>query len=417
MTDSLFRQEALDAQKNKMMGSVSLYCPPWRWLVISLVAIMTMVVVSFLVFGSYTKRETANGQLLPSQGVYNVSAPVTGTVTKMLVKEGSQVTRGMPLLEISSELSTSLGQTRKVVYNQLLLQRTQLQAELAGAKTINEETLRGLNSQLGSLNSQQRLIKLQQVKRQQQLTLAKRQLEKLRTMRQQGFASNQQVDEQDNNVLEASARLQDTDRQAMDLEQRIFSIKQQLREQPLNSLSQQRDITRRLADIEQSIAENESRRAIIVTAAQSGKVGTLLSKLGQVVNTGQPLLYILPEGNQLQARIMVGSRSIGFINPGQKVVLRYEAYPYQKFGVQHGTVAEVSTATLSPQEVMSITGDNNVQEKLYQVTVNLDKQDISLYGKNVPLRSGIRLEADFLIEKRNIIEWVFEPLYALGHRL
>lgn len=143
----------------------------------------------------------------------------------------------------------------------------------------------------------------------------------------------------------------------------------------------------------------------------------MLAKTGQVVNTGQPLLYLLPENSTLQAKLMVSSRAIGFINPGQEVILRYEAYPYQKFGVQRGKVAEVSTATLSPQEVMSLTGNNNVQEKLYQVTVNLDRQDISLYGKTEPLRSGIKLEADFLIEKRRIIEWAFEPLYALGKRL
>jgi len=203
----------------------------------------------------------------------------------------------------------------------------------------------------------------------------------------------------------------------MELEQRIFSLKQQLREQPLNTLNQQREIERKLADVEQSLAENESHRAIIIPATSAGVVGTMLAKTGQVVNTGQPLLYLLPENSTLQAKLMVSSRAIGFINPGQEVILRYEAYPYQKFGVQRGKVAEVSTATLSPQEVMSLTGNNNVQEKLYQVTVNLDRQDISLYGKTEPLRSGIKLEADFLIEKRRIIEWAFEPLYALGKRL
>ncbi|MEA1062452.1 HlyD family secretion protein [Erwinia sp. HR93] len=417
MTDSLFRQEALDAQKNKMMGSVSLYCPPYRWLVILLVSFFTILIMGFLFFGHYTKRETASGQLLPKDGVYNVTAPSTGTVTRMLVKEGSKVEKGMPLLEISSEISTSMGQTREFVRSQLIMQQARLKAQLEGVQELAQETSHGLKNQLTTLDSQVGLLKQQQSQRRQQLTLAQRQLEKLTAMRNEGFASNHQIDEQTSNVLESNARLQEVNRQSMELEQRIFSLKQQLREQPLNTLNQQREIERKLADVEQSLAENESHRAIIIPATSAGVVGTMLAKTGQVVNTGQPLLYLLPENSTLQAKLMVSSRAIGFINPGQEVILRYEAYPYQKFGVQRGKVAEVSTATLSPQEVMSLTGNNNVQEKLYQVTVNLDRQDISLYGKTEPLRSGIKLEADFLIEKRRIIEWAFEPLYALGKRL
>lgn len=417
MTDSLFRQEAIDAQKNKMMGSVSLYCPPYRWLVISIVIVITLVTILFVCFGSYTKKETAPGQLLPKDGIYNVSAPISGTVTKLLVEENSIVHKGQPLLEISSEISTEMGQTREFVRSQLHIQRQRLQEQLDGVEKLNQETLFGLTNQLSALKSQATLLKLQLNQRRQQRDLAKHQLDKLQTMRQQGFASNQQVDEQTSTMLEAGARQQETDRQAMDIEQRIYSIKQQLREQPLNTANQQREIERKLSDIEQSLAENESRRAIILTAANDGIVGSVITKAGQVVNTGQPMLYLLPSNSELQAKIMVSSRSIGFINPGQKVSLRYEAYPYQKFGIQYGTVADVSKATLSPQEVMSLMGDNNTQEKLYQVTVNLKNQDISLYGKKVVLRSGIKLEADFLVEKRRIIEWAFEPLYALGHRL
>ncbi|MFB9085104.1 hypothetical protein ACFFW8_03460 [Erwinia tracheiphila] len=59
-----------------------------------------------------------------------------------------------------------------------------------------------------------------------------------------------------------------------------------------------------------------------------------------------------------------------FIKPGQRVVLRYEAYPSQKkFGPQFGTVVGVSRVSLSPQEVSHLTGDMQVQESFYQVRV------------------------------------------------
>lgn len=417
MTQSLFRQEALDANNNKVMGTVSLYSPPYRWLVISLASCLVTLIVLFIVFGSYTKKETATGNLLPSKGIYNITAPVAGTITDMQVEKGSEVEQNSVLMTISSELSTAMGQTRQFVHDQLTLQNERLQSERESEHRMHAETMSGLKKQLGSLESQIGLLKKQQVKRQQQLNLASNQLHKLQQMRSQGFASNQQVEEQQNTVLEVGARLQDADRLVMDLEQKIIALRQQLRELPLALSKRQNEIDRSQADVDRALAENESHRAVYIKATETGTIGATLVKQGQVVASGQPLLYILPQGSRLQARIMVSSRAIGFINPGQQVMLRYEAYPYQKFGVQRGRVVEVSTAALSPQEVMTITGDPNVHERLYQVVVELDKQSINLYGKDVALRSGIKLEADFLIEKRRIIEWVFEPLYALGHRL
>ncbi|WP_244098022.1 hypothetical protein [Burkholderia ambifaria] len=86
MTTSLFRQEALDATRHKLMGTVSLYSPPWRWLMIGVATALTLVVVAFFVFGSYTKRERVTGQLLPATGLLTVAPPLTGTVVATRVR-------------------------------------------------------------------------------------------------------------------------------------------------------------------------------------------------------------------------------------------------------------------------------------------------------------------------------------------
>ncbi|VTP67237.1 NHLM bacteriocin system secretion protein [Serratia rubidaea] len=258
MTQSLFRQEALDANNNKVMGTVSLYSPPYRWLVISLASCLVTLIVLFIVFGSYTKKETATGNLLPSKGIYNITAPVAGTITDMQVEKGSEVEQNSVLMTISSELSTAMGQTRQFVHDQLTLQNERLQSERESEHRMHAETMSGLKKQLGSLESQIGLLKKQQVKRQQQLNLASNQLHKLQQMRSQGFASNQQVDEQQNTVLEVGARLQDADRLVMDLEQKIIALRQQLRELPLALSKRQNEIDRSQADVDRALAENES---------------------------------------------------------------------------------------------------------------------------------------------------------------
>ncbi|AOK57224.1 anibiotic ABC transporter [Burkholderia stagnalis] len=416
MTDSLFRQEALDATRHKLMGTVSLYSPPWRWLMIAVATATTLAVVAFLVFGTYTKRERVAGQLLPAKGLLTVAPPLMGTVTDTRVREGQIVAAGAELMAVSAEVATELGSTRERVGEQLRLQRARLEADLASQSQLRDEANRGLRARAAALNDQLAQIALQKTQRARQIELAQRQLGKLQSMREQGYASNSQVEQQEAALLDAQARLQDLARQRLDVEQQLDLLRQQLRELPLNTRNQQNDIERKLADVDQSIAENEARRAVILRAPQASVVAALLAKPGQVVNAGQSVVSLLPQGAQLEAQLMVPSRAIGFVRPGARVVLRYQAYPFQKFGQQFGRVAEVSRTALSPQEVANLTGQTNVPEQLYRVVVALDRQDIDAYGKREALRPGMALEADVLIDKRRLIEWVLEPLYALGRR-
>lgn len=417
MSEPLFRQEVLDANKSKSIGTVAIYCPPWRWLIIALVAVVTLSIALFFIFGSYTKRETAVGQLLPAAGILNVVPPVTGTVISLPAIEGNIVEKGAALMEVSSEVSTIMGATRERVAEQLQMQRERLTRDLAGLAELNREAIQGLQQRITLLEAQLKQLDIQRKQRARQAELARRQLDKIRQMLAEGFASNSQLEQQEATLLETDGRLQDILRQRIDLQQQLVQTRQQLREQPLNNRNQQHEIERRLSEIEQSLAENESRRSIVLRAAQKSVVGAVLAQRGQMVAAGQSVVSLLPVGENLRARMMVSSRAIGFIQPGQRVVLRYQAYPYQKFGQQYGKVIEVSRTALSPQEVATLTGNNNVQEQLYRVVVALDKQDIQAYGKTEQLRPGMALEADFLIDNRRLIEWVLEPLYALGRRL
>ena len=134
------------------------------------------------------------------------------------------------------------------------------------------------------------------------------------------------------------------------------------------------------------------------------------------MQAGQPLLSLLPGNGTLEAELLVPSRAIGFIEPGDKVLLRYQAYPYQKFGHQQGTVARISRSALNQTELQILFGSSVQGEPMYRVTVRLAKQVITAYGKPELLKPGMTLEADVLGEKRPLIEWVFEPLYSLKGR-
>lgn len=92
----------------------------------------------------------------------------------------------------------------------------------------------------------------------------------------------------------------------------------------------------------------------------------------------------------------------------------YQAFPHQKFGVGEGVVTAVSRTVLAPSEV-AIPG-LQVQEPVFRIRVKLARDNVAAYGETLPLQPGMLLSADVVIDRRSLLEWLLDPLYAVGRR-
>jgi membrane fusion protein len=127
-----------------------------------------------------------------------------------------------------------------------------------------------------------------------------------------------------------------------------------------------------------------------------------------------PLLSIVPGDTQLEAALLVPARAIGFIARGQAVRLALDAFPFQRFGFHGGTVTSVSDTQVKPNEAA---GSMVPKEPFYRVTARLDRQTTTAYGEELPLRPDMSLKADIVIDRRSLLEWLFEPLLSARGRL
>lgn len=243
-------------------------------------------------------------------------------------------------------------------------------------------------------------------------------LARIKPLGAKGYVSAMQIQQQEAAALNAQAQYKTLLRQQLDTRQQLEADEQQLAQLPLDAASKRNDTERQLASVAQSAAQNEVQRAVVLRAPRDGVISAVLLKEGQMVSAGQPLLSILPAGSTLQAQLLVPSRAIGFIDAGSRVVMRYEAYAYQKFGQQYGRVTDISRSALGPDEVRTLLGQQQApSEPLYRVQVALDRQSVMAYGKREPVKPGMALDADILLDRRSLLEWVFEPLYGMAHHL
>lgn len=413
----LFRPEVLHARASRWMGRITLPQPVSSWVLTALAFLFAALVVILLFVGTYTRHESVQGQLIPSAGLLPVTARSAGTVTATPVHEGEIVKKDQVLVELSGEISSlSGGQTQGAVIIDLRAQLKELERLLENQSRLEDQQQQGLTARIGVLEKQLAEIARQYATQEEQTNISERRVEKVKPGIASGTFSQVEVERYENEALNGRAQLNVLERQRLDTEQQLQTLRSQLRELPLTVEAQRNELRFRLSSINQLVAQNEAQRASVLRAPRDGIVASLAIQEGQTVTAGQRLLSILPEASVLQGELWLPSRAVGFIETGNKVVLRYPAFPYQKFGQQTGWVVEVSRSATAASELTALLG-RTISEPLYRVLVRLDEQAVRAYGRPEPLKPGMTVDADILLDRRRLIEWVLEPFYSVRRSL
>ncbi len=414
MSQPLFRDEVLKARRTSWLGGISLAQPLRLWVLTGLAVMAASAIVLFVTVGTYTRRSTVTGQLVPTQGLATVVAPASGVVTRMEVPEGGQVAAGGTLALVTVPRATQgSGDTLAALEQRLQQRQDGLLATQQAQHAQLQAQAQGIASQLANAQRELAQVEAEVVTRQRQIRIASETLERLRRLEGGQYVSVLQIKQQEALVLDYTGQMQTLQRQAIGTRRLMAQLWQAQRELPGQQQASDAGYQRDLAQLEQERVQMQANSALLVKAPVSGVVATQIVKPGQAVQAGQPLLSLLPGDGKLEAELLVPSRAIGFIAPGDIVLLRYQAFPYQKFGHQQGRVARISRSALSGGELGTLIGNAQQGEPYYRITVALAQQAITAYGKPEPLKPGMLLDADVMGERRRLIEWIFEPLYSL----
>lgn len=235
-------------------------------------------------------------------------------------------------------------------------------------------------------------------------------LKRYDTLKAQGFISDMQFNEIVNAYQDQVARQHALERSKLssmgELEQLQFDALQTTSQAQLSDTQ----ASQARARLEQEDAEHRGRTRVQVLAPVAGAVAAAEIELGQSVTTGAHLASLLPASSKLEAHLYAASSALGFIKKGQSVLLRVDAFPYQKFGQIPGMVKRVEQSPMSGPAP----GSPGKGEPVYRIVVQLERQTIAVYDAELPFISGMTLEADILQDRRRLIEWVLEPIIGLA---
>lgn len=399
-----------------------------------------VIAVILSVLGKVEIVATANGKLTLSGRSKEIKPIENSIVKEIMVKEGQVVKKGHVLLKLtalgaeadtlktqSSLLQAKLEQIRYQILNESIRLNKLSEIKLPenpSLQNVPEDELLRLTSlikeQFSTWQNQknqkelnldkkkaERLTILARISRYESLSrVEKSRLDDFRNLLHKQAIAKHAVLEQENKYLEAANELRVYKSQLEQIESEILSAKEEyqlvtqlFKNEVLDKLRQTTDSIKLLT---LELEKNEERQqASVIRAPVSGKVQQLkVHTEGGVVTTAETLMVIVPENDTLEVTALVQNKDIGFINVGQSVIIKVEAFPYTRHGYLVGKVKNINLDAIEDQKLGLV----------FNVIVSIEDNSFSTGNKSVPLSSGMAVTAEIKTGMRSIISYLLSPL-------
>lgn len=411
---ALFRLQALEHAGARQYGKVVLARAPGQRVLTILFAGAALAIVAFFLCFSTTRKAQSQGLLLPTGGVIRVIPGRVAVIMERRVRDGQAVAAGDVLFVLSGKRTmAAAGSTEQTVAALLRQRRESYRAELDNV--IAQAAQRGEAAQrrVEDIGAELARVGEQIALQEDRLALAREAFGRYEDLARTNYISPNQLSDKRAELLDQRQRLAELVRIRTVTERAATEARAQMQDIAPQADRERAALERSIRALEQDLAENQAQSDIVLRAPIDGVVTAVAGDIGQTVTPEATLAAVLPAGAQLEAEIYVPSRLIGFVKPGMAVSLRYQAFPYQKFGQHLATVREVASTSSRP-------ADNALapaaSEPMYRLRLTLERQSVQAYGKPVPLKSGMLVDASIALDQRRLYEWVLEPLFTISGR-
>lgn len=422
---TLFRKEAVEAQVSRHMGSIRLSQP----LSSAAVAIGALVLVSALLALATTqdisRKERLRGIVVAEAGSLDVVSTQSGVITARLAHEGQWVERGEPLLSVSSDVQSAQGSLADLVTREIETKEHSLRQEKSSREAQRTRYQALLDQRRKTLDDQAAQAERAAQIADSHLELLSKTVERYKQLSSDHFVSDVQLQAKQDEYLEGRAKREEIARDILSLKQQREQLASDAAAFELQMISDSEQLDRGIAGARQEKTEHLGRSALLITAPAPGIVTSLPLSMGQPIRSGQTAVSIVPSRGAnipLQVNLFSTTRAAGFVHPGQHVYLRYGAFPYEKYGLRSGVVNSVSVTPFDIGDLPAVLGKEVASispegEPLYRVVVKLDGDGMHGFSGDNHLKIGMTLDADVVLERRKLWEWILSPVIGAREQL
>lgn len=419
----LFRQEVIEHNKNVWLGKITLISRIPTWLVVFISVSLLVAFLLFLIFGSFIRRVNVSGEAIIYPHPVEVFTSYPGVVEKRFIEVGSQVKKGQKLYQIDMPRVTNSGNVSIKNIAAITQQIAKSDEVIKKLTESRQETINNLGQQLDYY----------QKAYQQSRSVLADSLSATREMKKALAEYNQYI----KSGLITKDQL-NNQRYMYQQQQSVYnSLYSQNTSNSLQIINIQSEIAIRTAEFDNQISQSESQRenlrreysdaeakeSFFITSPMDGKVESVVVTEGQMVNAGDTMVQISREDRQgLYLVFWLPNDAVPFVSRGEPVNIRYDAFPFEKFGQFPADIVSVSSIPASMNELSHyknspINSDRTHIASYYKTIVKLERKSLSYAGSELNISSGMKAQATFFLEKRPLYQWMLSPLYKMNQSI
>ncbi|MEM7278536.1 MAG: HlyD family efflux transporter periplasmic adaptor subunit [Pseudomonadota bacterium] len=402
MQSDLYRQAAIRARADKLFG-VSLDAGSTEGRVFCAAALTFLVaLIALATLSDYTKYATAVGFLTTTQGNFVQRAPRAGIVRDLQVTEGQFVKSAALILKLDPDRTGADVPN----YEQALAvsAKREYLAAIDTSSLLDEQQQIGrqqLESQRRAAQSQIRLLARRHQYLNEQLEIQQTALAKFEALLARNMTSQNDVAERRLLLLQTQQSHALVTAQIQEKKDRVRLLGLEIKAASLSARQQLLE-SRTLEDkLGSAWLQARSRADLGVVASVAGKVSAIEVKVGQQVKQGEPLFTVLPDSGRYVVQLEVSDRVITQLSHGMNVRLRFDAFPWQKYGALTGTVIQFAQAPRVSQRA---------SPAIWTVLVELTEDQAGTGLVDWSLSPGLRVQADIALERQSLLRWMLGPL-------
>lgn len=311
------------------------------------------------------------------------------------------------------QIESSASQARQTRLKPLLVKAQKRIDQLTTEESLHLQRINRLKSlEEDGAVSQEYIFQAEQALRQTQQQITQSQLQEVTNANEQIFQAAQAQRDLQARITQNKGELLSflTETQRLRAEQ-----SQKQAEGRAIQLQAQQKLQQLKLDITQSLSKITETKNLLVSAQAKLKYkflkapvdGVVLSlnlkRAGEVIGSGKTVAEIAPNGTPLILSAVLPNKDVGFVKIGMPVKVKFDAFPYQDYGVISGKVTHLSSDAKS---------DKNLGE-IYQIEVALARNSVRANQQIIKFKAGQTATADIILRRRRIIEALLDPITKL----
>ncbi len=421
--ESIFREKFINNRNNKWKGQALITPNIPLFVIIFFSSIIFLLIVTLIFFANYTRRIIVIGEVVTSPQPVTLFSTKTGIISELYVKPADIVKKGDKLYKIDFSKITDSGNVNISSHNLVRDQKEIVDSIIAKLLKNKEETINNLKLQLEQYVQSKLVTDSLLNEAKDGMDLLKKNAASYHGYYKRRLITKEQFVYQNNLLYQQQSVFQNLLTQKIQLDLAVEKLKTELITAPIDFDNQIDEYRYQQAELTIKLANLELEHSMFITAPNDGKIESLSVTPGQMVNIGDSLAQLsLGINREYQLVFWLPNNSIPYIKVNDLINIRYDAFPYQKFGQFVGRIIAISSVSASKQELSSYNNSPlmlapSPQESYYKVTASLADSSFKYQDKNLFIVNGMKAETTVFLETRPLYEWIFTPFYMIKKSL